>query len=46
LVDWLYNTNVKLTDFIKMPLFEDILIWKFEDECNYIHIELVDPKEG
>jgi hypothetical protein len=41
-VDWLHNTNIKLDKFIRDSLFEDVYIWKFEDECNYIHLELVD----
>ena len=45
-VDWLYKTNVYLANFIKDPLFEDLIIWKFEDECRYIHLELIDPKDG
>jgi hypothetical protein len=45
-VDWLYKTNIKLAQFIKEPLFKELLFWKFEDDCNYIHMELVEKKEG
>jgi len=38
----LYNLNIKLDKFIRDPLFEEVIIWKFEDECNYIHIELIE----
>jgi len=45
-VDWLYKTNVKLATFIREPHFEkDLLLWKFEDECRYIHLELMDLRE-
>jgi len=44
-VDWLYKTNIKLAQFIHEPLFDHLLLWKFEDENRYIHMELVDTKK-
>jgi hypothetical protein len=41
-VDWLYKINVKLTQFMRAPHFDDILLYRFEDECLYLHMELVD----
>lgn len=32
--------NIDLADFIKSSIFNDIIIWKFEDECMYLHMDL------
>ena len=44
-VDWLYKTNIKLAGFIREPNFEDLLLWKFEDETKYVHMELCQTKQ-
>lgn len=45
-IDWLYKINIKLAKFIRSPNFEDIILMRFEDECNYLHMELVESKDG
>ena len=32
--------NIDLADFIKSTIFNNIIIWKFEDECMYLHMDL------
>lgn len=34
--------NIELADFIKSSYFNDLIIWKFEDECMYLHMDLTD----
>lgn len=39
-VEWLTKTNIHLAKFLVEHHFGDMIIWKFEDECKYIHLEL------
>lgn len=46
-VDWLYKTNIYLAEFIHKPNFENLILWKFEDENQNEHMELADKnKDG
>ena len=39
-VNWLYKINIDLAAFIKSHQFSDIIIWRFEDECMYLHMDI------
>jgi hypothetical protein len=36
----LFTYNIYLANFIKKPLFEQVNVMRFEDECMYLHMEL------
>lgn len=40
-IDWLSKINIYLDDFIKQSNFEELVIWRFEDEYNQsFHFDL------
>lgn len=39
-LDWLYKINIDLAAFIKSNQFNDLTMWKFEDECMYLHMDI------
>lgn len=41
-VDWLYKINIDLASFIKNTQFNDLIIWRFEDECMYLHMDITE----
>lgn len=41
-VDWLYKINIDLAAFIKSTQFNDLIIWRFEDECMYLHMDITE----
>ena len=45
-IDWLYKLNVVLAYFIKAPNFENVIIYRFEDENKYLHMDLVESEDG
>ena len=39
-VNWLYKININLYEIIKGQYFTDLILWRFEDEKQYLHMEL------
>ena len=41
-IDWLYKINIDLASFIKSTQFNDLIIWRFEDEFKYLHMDMTE----
>lgn len=44
-IDWLYKINIDLAAFIKSTQFNDLIIWRFEDECMYLHMDITEKND-